>query len=100
MGCTCFVMSATAPPTTSDGRAWYSAWARSGGLPALSAAISFVTSASPCAGRLTLTRISGCSAFQIFTTRLMFGAHDQNFSVTGVVDFAVVVGAAADDVVL
>src|SRR3954453_11192943 len=91
-------MSATAPLTTSDGSAWYSACARSGGLPALSAAMSFVTSASPWAGRLTFTRISGCWAFQVFTTRLMFGAHDQNVSVTGVFGRAGAEVAAVDDV--
>src|SRR4051812_38971089 len=45
--------------------------------------MSLVTSASPCAGVLTLTVMSGCASFHIWTTFLMLGAHDQNESVTG-----------------
>src|SRR5882724_10063175 len=76
-------MSAATPEVTRVGSAWYSAWARSGGLPALSAVSSLVTSVSPCDWVLSATWISGCCLFQIATTLSMFGAQAQKLSVTG-----------------
>ena len=56
-------MSASASLLTRVGSAWYSAWARSGGLPALAAVSSLVTSSSPCAWLLAVTWMLGWAAF-------------------------------------
>src|SRR5690242_4911939 len=77
-----FLMSAAAPLLTRVGSAWYSAWNRSGGLPALSAVRTLVTSSSPCACLLTVTWMSGWAVFQLSTTLSIPGTQDQKVSST------------------
>src|SRR5258708_21388527 len=71
-------MSARTPLLTSVGSAWYSTWARSGGLPAFAEVSSLVTSASPCAGWLAVTWMFGWVLFQVATICWMLGTHVQN----------------------
>src|SRR4051794_35393408 len=77
-----FLMSAAAPLLTRVGSAWYSAWNRSGGVPALSAVRTLVTSSSPWACLLTVTWMSGCAVFQVSTTLSIPGTQDQNVNST------------------
>src|SRR6266516_5260315 len=80
---TYLLMSAVTPLVINDGSAWYSAWNRSGGLPPLLAASSLVTSASPCAGVLTVTWMLGFFWFQMATTLSTLVAQLQKVSFTG-----------------
>src|SRR2546423_14446983 len=75
-------MLATTSLLTSVGSAWYSACIRSGGLPALAAVSSLVTSASPWAWLLTVTWTSGWALFHFATTWSTLGTQDQNVSST------------------
>ena len=83
-------MSASTSLLTRVGSAWYSAWARSGGLPAFAAVSSLVTSSSPWAWLLASTWMLGLAAFQFATTLSMFGTQDQKVRV----DLLVRVGRA------
>src|SRR5258705_13316621 len=76
------VMSASTSLLTRVGSAWYSAWARSGGLPAFAAVSSLVTSSSPWAWLLASTWMLELAAFQSATTLSMFGTQDQKVRVT------------------
>src|SRR4051812_16631654 len=89
------VMSAATPADTNAGSAWYSAWNRSGGLPALSAVSSLVTRASPCEALLTVTWMSGCEAFQTATILSTLDSQLQNCRCTTLPPVAAVVVAAA-----
>ncbi|CAM5289983.1 hypothetical protein SNARM312S_03941 [Streptomyces narbonensis] len=70
-------MSARASLLTSVGRAWYSAWTRSGALCAFAAVMILVTRSSPDACFCTVTLMSGCLAFQRAATLSMPGAQAQ-----------------------
>ena len=72
------VMSAATFAETRVGMLWYSAWNRSGGLPALSAVSSLVTSGVARAALLTVTWMSGCAAFQTATILSMLDTQLQN----------------------
>src|SRR5690349_9200276 len=81
-GAASFAMSASTSLLTRVGSAWYSTWARSGGLPAFEAVSSLVTMSPPPACLLSVTWMSGFAAFQASTVLSMFGAQAQNESST------------------
>lgn len=74
---TYFEMSARTSLETRVGSDWYSAWIRSGALPAFFAVITLVRISAPLPCFDTVTVMSGFFLFQIAATFSMFGAHDQ-----------------------
>src|SRR5256885_16288284 len=76
------LMSASTSLLTRVGSAWYSTWARSGGLPAFDAVSSLVTRSSPWAWLLAVTWMSGCALFHSATTLSMLGTQVQKVSST------------------
>src|SRR6185437_11037598 len=77
------VRSAVTPLVMRTGSAWYSAWIRSGALPARCAVTTLVTSSSPWAWRLTVTFWVGFFWFQMSTTFSMLVVQVQKVRLAG-----------------